>query len=304
MIATTLLLACTGDAPIEARTASGEAVPGMVEVPGGRVKLGMPQPPGAPPGPPPGHSPGQAGGAANPAVANGAMPLPLPEREVEVSSFLVDVTEVTRVDYAAFLEGTGYRPPYVAEAWADEGWNWTGRTYPEGTGDHPVVLVNWYDARAYCHWAGKRLPTGAEWQLAALGPAAEGRAWPWGTTYERGRLNHGKNDVPNFDDSDGYERTSPVGAFPAGASPYGLQDAFGNAWEWVADIRVSDWADTTAGAGEGLASNPRTGTLGLYAGARGGSYFSGFEGGALAQDNAFPVQLRRKSSGFRCARDL
>lgn len=292
-----LLVACSDGA----LSGNGSQLDRMAVVPSGTVRVGRPAPRGPPPTPPPGASPG---GARSSAVADGAMPLPPVARDVQVSSFAIDLYETTRAEYARFLEDTGYRPPYVDEEWAADGWNWSGTRFPEGTGDHPVVEVSWYDARAYCAWAEKRLPTGPEWQLAALGPASEGRDWPWGKEYDGTRLNHGKRDVPNFDDSDGYERTSPVGAFPRGASPYGLMDSFGNAWEWTADIRVQDWSETTAGAGEGPAIDPRTGTLGLYAGARGGSYFSGFESGTLAQDNAFPVQLRRKSSGFRCARDL
>lgn len=280
------LVACTGQEP--------EVVPGgMVRVPGGTVKLGMPLPPG-----PQGRPPSEG------AVSRGAKPIPLPQREVVVSDFEIDVTEVTRVAYQAFLVDTGYRPPFVAEAWAEDGWNWRGTDYPEGTKDHPVVLVSWYDARAYCAWADKRLPTEAEWLLAALGPSSEGRTWPWGKEYDAKKLNHGQRDPPNYDPSDGYERTSPVTAFPGGRSPYGLFDTYGNAWEWTADVRVRDWSETTAGAGTGPARDPRTGTVGLYAATRGGSYFGGFEGIDVGQENAFPVQLRRKSSGFRCARSV
>ena len=64
----------------------------------------------------------------------------------------MDLTEVTRKDYKEFLEATGYRPPFIAEEWAEDGWNWNGTDYPEGTADHPVVMVSWYDAQEYCIW--------------------------------------------------------------------------------------------------------------------------------------------------------
>ena len=77
-----------------------------------------------------------------------------------------------------FLVATGYPHPEVNEDWAREGWNWSGSKYPEGTGDHPVVLVNWYDARSYCAWASKRLPTEAEWEVANK-QFTWGERWEW-----------------------------------------------------------------------------------------------------------------------------
>ena len=159
-------------------------------------------------------------------------------KRVTVSTFWMDLTEVTRKDYKKFLEATGYRPPFIAEEWAEDGWNWNGIDYPEGTADHPVVMVSWYDAQEYCGWRGKRLPTEAEWQLGALGDVRLGNRFPWGKEYNHDNLNHGQIESPNFDDSDGFLYTSPVGAFSSGQSVYGLEDTFGNAWEFTADARV------------------------------------------------------------------
>ena len=224
---------------------------------------------------------------------------------VSVSSFWIDLTEVTRQQYQAFLVETGYRPPFVAEDWANEdGWNWSGTDYPSGTGDHPVVLTSWYDAVEYCTWAGKRLPTESEWQLAALGD--DGRSFPWGNDYSGDLLNHGKMDAPNFDDSDGFEYTSPVDAFPAGRSPYGLYDAFGNAWEFTADHRRDDWSMYTDSAGravtrQGGADITAPGP-GLYVAVRGGAYFFDLRPNPGGERNEFLPEVRRKTSGFRCAR--
>jgi formylglycine-generating enzyme required for sulfatase activity len=220
-----------------------------------------------------------------------------------VSPFWIDVTEVTQAQYGDFLADTGYRPPYVDEPWAEDGWNWDGPTPPRATADHPVVLTSWWDARAYCAWADKRLPTDAEWQLAVLGPADDERTFPWGDDYDGDKLNHGRFDVPNYDDSDGFERTSPVGAFPAGASRYGLLDGFGNAWEWTADLRVASWDDVLGQRHGDRVADPHTGTVGLYASSRGGAFFFDLRPNPAGERNAFLMELRRKSTGFRCARD-
>jgi formylglycine-generating enzyme required for sulfatase activity len=221
-------------------------------------------------------------------------------RVVRVSGFWIDRTEVTREVYQKFLIATGYRPPYVAEEWADEQWNWRGTDFPEGTGQYPVVLANFYDATAYCAWAGKRLPTEPEWQLAALGTAGENRLFPWGNDYDGNKFNHGKMMEPNFDDSDGYLYTSPVGAFPAGQSPSGLEDAFGNAWEFTSDWRVDSWRLTSFDS-EGQ-ENVRSLGPGLYVAVRGGAYFFDLRPNPAGERNHFLPELRRKTSGFRCAR--
>jgi formylglycine-generating enzyme required for sulfatase activity len=231
------------------------------------------------------------------------MPDPLDPITVRVSDFFIDVTETTKAEYAKFLEDTGYRPPYVDEGWAEEGWDWESSAVPRDTADHPVVLVSWWDARAYCEWAHKRLPTEAEWQLAVLGPADDEWTFPWGNTYDAMKLNHGRMEEPNFDDSDGWARTSPVGSFPSGASRWGLLDAFGNAWEWTADIREPSW-DRVLGERDGdVIVNPHTDTVGLYAAVRGSAYFFDIRPNPAAERNGFLLELRRKTSGFRCARD-
>ena len=225
----------------------------------------------------------------------------MPSKKVTVSDFWMDLTEVTRKDYQKFLQATGYRPPFIAEEWAKDGWNWNGTDYPEGTGDHPVVLVSWYDAQEFCAWRGKRLPTEAEWQLAALGDAALGNIYPWGKTYNHEALNHGKIESPNFDDSDGYLTTSPVGAFPLGNTPYGIQDIFGNAWEFTADARRATWKFYENAEGDILENTFAPGPS-LYVAVRGGAYFFDLRPNPGGERNEFLTEVRRKTSGFRCAK--
>jgi len=296
-----------------------ERGPNMVHVPGGEVRMGairigsvegfvappiQNQPGGGPPGPIGAPDAGLQGGNRSNLGNNATItPIdnPLPPRLVRVSDFKIDLTEVTREQYSEFISATGYREPRVDEPWAEDGWNWDGPKFPDGTGDHPVVLVSWYDAREFCFWAGKRLPTEAEWQLAAIGPADNERVFPWGNEYDAGALNHGTIEVPNFDDSDGYYTTSPVGAFPSGASPYGALDMFGNAWEWTADFRVRQW-ELVLGEREGsIIIDPHTAAIGFYAAVRGGSYFFDLRPNPAGERNAFLPEIRRKTSGFRCA---
>ena len=276
--------------------------PNSVEAPTGAA------PPNGPPLATPGFVPPPDLGVA-PGVTldknSRPMPDPLDARDVRVDDFWIDVTEVTQTQYQEFVEVTGYRPPFVNEDWANEdAWNWPGRKPPSDKKDHPVVLVNWYDATDYCAWAEKRLPTEAEWQLAVLGPKDDERVFPWGNEYDGNKLNHGQMWMPNYDDSDGYLHTSPVGTYPAGASRYGLEDAFGNAWEWMSDFRVPSWEDTLGERDGDVIVNPHTGTVGFYAAVRGGAYFFDLRPNPAGERNGFLVELRRKTSGFRCARDV
>ncbi len=119
-----------------------------------------------------------------------------------------------------------------------KGANWQ---HPEGPGstiedrlDHPVVHISWYDALAYCRWAGKRLPTEAEWEFAARGNTAD-QIYPWGNdSIDPGRANYWQGDFPTrVEDQDGYSKTAPVASFQPNG--YGLYDMAGNVWEWTAD---------------------------------------------------------------------
>jgi sulfatase modifying factor 1 len=137
-------------------------------------------------------------------------------------------------------------------------WKWTPGAcwdHPEGPGstldgkdDHPVVHVSWDDASAYAKWAGKRLPTEAEWEFAASG-ALDGKPYVWGDappTPDRANLWQGKFPQQNTA-ADGYERTAPVKSYPANG--YGLHDMAGNVWEWCADWYQRDLYRRRAGRG-------------------------------------------------------
>jgi formylglycine-generating enzyme required for sulfatase activity len=311
-----LLLVACGETK-QAVPSPTQLIAGMVPISGGTVRLGAishdaipgfenPGLPGLPsndkgPQGPPLDAQGKP--ITGQVLRNSPHNIPLAPILVQVSPFWIDQTEVTRTAYLDFVRATGYPPPFINESWAVEGWNWSGDQFPEGTGNHPVVLVNWYDARAFCTWAKKRLPTESEWQLAALGPAETERVFPWGNSYDPQALNHGTITAPNFDDSDGFYTTSPVGSFPTGASPEGVLDLFGNAWEWTADFRVESWDALLGKRIDGQIHDPHTKSIGHYVSVRGGSYFFDLRPNPAGERNAFLPELRRKTSGFRCASD-
>jgi formylglycine-generating enzyme required for sulfatase activity len=153
---------------------------------------------------------------------DGADPLEHPQHKTDVQAFFIDRTEVTNAAYKKFVDATRHKPPA----------NWTAASFPDGRDDFPVTGVSWQDAADYAAWAGKRLPTEAEWEAAARG--ADGRIYPWGNAWRSGMANIGlKPDKPTADQYPAGMKE--VGQFPQGASPTGALDLIGNAWEWVAD---------------------------------------------------------------------
>jgi len=137
---------------------------------------------------------------------------------------------VTNVQYQPFLLAMGRDGPQrfsgrYTQLIPTRNPDWQDAMYPPGEALYPVVGVTWQAAADYCAWAGKRLPTEAEWEKAARG--ADGRAYPWGEAWDEAQTNTGDAGV-------GY--TQPVGFYRAGGSPYGALDMAGNAWEWVADL--------------------------------------------------------------------
>ena len=202
-----------------------------------------------------------------------------PRREVHVDSFYIDRYEVTTGRYAAFLEATGSsRQP-------DE-WETLN---PAVGGELPVVGVDWNDATAYCTWAGRRLPTEAEWEKAARG--TDGRRYPWGDRSPTLEYANYDNMSPLAYDGG----LMPVGKHRAGDSPYGASDMAGNAAEWVADWHAERFA-------AGDARNPGGPDRGTQKVIRGGGRFdSGDRISPTKRYHAAPEQ-RGNDIGFRCAR--
>ncbi len=143
---------------------------------------------------------------------------------MHIASFLIDRTPVTNDAFRQFLQATGYHPK------DDHNFlrGWRGGTYPAGWANRPVTWVSIEDARAYAHWAGKRLPHVWEWQYAAQG--MDGRLYPWGNTWDA-------SAVPPKDTSRTPRPPSEVSAYPAGASPFGVLDMEGNVAQWTDEFR-------------------------------------------------------------------
>ena len=201
-----------------------------------------------------------------------------PIHRVFLDSFYLDTFEVTNGQFAKFVDAIQSEPP----------WGFADQETPVVHADRPVRWVNWMEALGYCLWAGKRLPTEAEWEKAARGP--DGRLYPWG------------NDPPTaahavFGLKEGDETVSPIGNREKGTSPYGVRDLAGNLYEWVLDWYDDAFYTTPP------TSNPRGPGAGTAKVQRGGSYIN--------QPYRLRAAFRTKGDptehdphvGFRCAQD-
>lgn len=226
-----------------------------------------------------------------------------PRHEVTLSSYCLDRTEVTMRAYAECV-GAGRCaaiPTTVAFAGYTEDEARELSAHCNATrddrGDHPVNCVDWAMADAYCRFRGNRLPSEAEWELAARG--TEGRLYPWGDAApDHTRLNaagreHGST-TPMYAGDDGFAQTAPVGSYPAGAGPYGHLDLAGNVWEWTADA---------FGAYDAMAARDPRPTAGRFRVVRGGGWANYRPGWVRGADRfGFPPDTRNSGMGFRCAR--
>jgi len=200
-----------------------------------------------------------------------------PAHDVDLPAFEIDKFEVTNADFDAFAEETGY-VTYAEKqgfsSWRDQ--------WGIGEENHPVVMVTWDDAQAYCEWLGKRLPTEVEWEKVARG--TDGRVFPWGNDWDPNKANVKER---------GLRGTSAVGSFGAGASPYGADDMVGNVWEWTAD-----WYQPYPG---NTVADPYYGEK--FRVTRGGGWFDEeAQATAFNRNAADPSKTANDDLGFRCAR--
>ncbi len=199
-------------------------------------------------------------------------------RTVTVDTFLIDKYPVTNAQYYEFISRTGYRPADTTRYLR----HWSSGIYKQGQDKYPVVYISYEDAQAYAQWAGKRLPSEAEWQLAAQG--TDKRKWPWGNEFHATYCNNA------------FERPTPVDAFPKGQSPYGVMDMVGNVWQMTNDMYFNG-------------SN-------YFIIIRGGSFHNPGSGNRYASGGPQPLDRtqillrvspgfeRSETLGFRCVRDI
>jgi formylglycine-generating enzyme required for sulfatase activity len=225
-----------------------------------------------------------------------------PQHSVFLPHYYIGKHPVTVAQFAAFVAATGYRTSAQqggdASVWTQDGWtpiagaDWEHPTGPRsqvwGKQTHPVTVVSWDDAQAFCAWVGRqtrkivRLPSEAEWEKAARG--TDGRLWPWGDHYpHRARANLGVV----------VKDTLPISTYsPQGDSPYGCVDMVGNIWEWTNSIYQSYPYRSTDGREEPRSTNsPRV--------LRGGPlWLGGRSDGVVARDSSYPAS-RASFTGFR-----
>ncbi len=238
-----------------------------------------------------GQQPESAGAEAVPMVSVPAGPFAMgidslqglederPQHLVTLDAFEIDRYETTTSQYARFLAATHRVPP----------WQWETVNLAEH-GDRPVIGVDWVDADAYCRWAGKRLPTEAEWEKAARG--TDSRLFPWGgqaPTAEH--ANHALGARFSYN-----QVLMPVGRYEKGKSPYGVYDMAGNVYEWVQDWYDGAYYDKSP---ERNPAGPETGQFKVV---RGGSWSDLPKYLLTYARFKLPPQTRNSFTGFRCAK--
>ncbi len=150
-----------------------------------------------------------------------------PQTNISLSEFYIDQTPVTNSEYKKFLDAhPEHAVPYVEDPLVRAfNWDKSTRTFPAQFDRLPVVLVTWPDSAAFCAWAGKRLPTEAEWEKAARG--TDERLWPWGNDWDVSKVSSGRPTAG---------RLPAVGQSPASASPFGALDMVGIIWQWTSTL--------------------------------------------------------------------
>ena len=202
-----------------------------------------------------------------------------PIHTVMVNVFYMDQTEVTVGQFRRFVEAADYQFTR---------WQEVSKYAP--TDRYPMVYVSWYDATAYAEWAGKRLPTEAEWEHAARGGLISKR-YPWGDEITSDRANS-----KGVKGQDQWRKTAPVGQFKANG--YGLSDMAGNVWEWCSDWYGEDYYANSP------VENPTGSSTGLYRILRGGSWLYDVNALRVAYRNLDFPQTANAYTGFRCVKDI
>ena len=227
-----------------------------------------------------------------------------PVHSVFLDGFWLDRTEITNSMFGLCVGASACPVPSEPIYYSDPAF-----------ASHPVAYVSWSNARAYCSWAERRLPTEAEWEKAATWDPVKNqqRTYPWGDEFDCRRGNFDDESeldsfvMPGGPDCDGYVRSSPVGSFPSGASPYGVLDMAGNVWEWVHDAFIE--TDPLAGAQRNYyaispASNPQgiDPAMSDYRLLRGGSWGIDYGFARSAYRLWHGLDDSYDGVGFRCAR--
>lgn len=244
-------------APLPLRSSATQTPPdGMVLIPAEEFKMGTDQ------------TDGTDNNQANntPLSNNDARP----QHTAKTVAFFLDKNDVTNAQYKAFCDETGIAPPP----------QWKSGAFPEGQGDFPVTRVDWYEARAYASWAGKRLPTETEWEHAARG--TDGRTYPWGNDWDDSKVAWSGSPIA-------------VGSKPTGASPYGALDMAGNVAQWT-----SSWFDAYPGS---PTKQPDFGLKTLKV-VRGGVGYGGNNQAQTFYREVCKPDSRNMWVGFRCAKDI
>ena len=219
----------------------------------------------------------------------------IPANHIYLDAFYIDKYEVANADYARFVEAKDIRAP----------WHWPQGKVPEGEEKLPASNVNWFEANDYCKWAGKRLPTEAEWEKAARGGLERNR-YSWGdadvdTIREEGRVQEASIRRTNAPIPAALGRNSPIKVGSFKPNGYGLYDMIGNVQEWL-----SDWYDNNYYPFM-LKQNPRGPETGKYRSVRGSSWEDTNGHGETKMvhyRNFSDPELRSPTIGFRCAKDV
>ncbi len=216
-----------------------------------------------------------------------------PAHTIYLDAFYIDKHEVTNAQFEAFIVDGGYQNQKL---WTAEGWHFIqenqiktplqhGENSVSTEPDHPVIGVSWYEASAYAAWAGKRLPTEAEWEKAARG--TDGRIYPWGNEMDFSKLSYFPHVI----------KVQTVGSFANGASPYGVLDMAGSVWEWC-----GDWYDEGYYL-QSLQRNPTGPDNGEYRVLRGGGWDSIRLQLRTSYRYSDKEDRRTYNIGFRCVQD-